>query len=297
MSVSDMQIDEDIVENIGRGSFTGQYISNAITISEKMFKDKNCVRFVAVPAHIMASGVRGLILELVKKKKIDVIIGAGGCIVHDLMKGWGWKHEIGSFNEDDKLLHKKNINRIGNILLDNKHYENFEDKIQVMLKKIAPKKIGGNELIKEIAKMAPEDTVLHQCLKNNVLFTSPTLLDSAFGLQLFFYRQDHSDFVIDQIKDMQELAAIVFGAKKTGAFMLGGGVTKHHTMAANLLRNGLNYAVDITAVPEWDGSISGARISEGISWGKINEGADCITIPGDATLIFPIIINAVKHVL
>lgn len=213
MTVSDMGIDESIVENISRGSFSGEYVKKAIEISKSMFRDE-CARFLAVPAHVMASGVHGIILGLVKRKKIDVIIVAGGGIVHDLMKGWGWRHEIGSFEEDDVALHKKRINRIGNILVKNEYYEMFEDKIQSMLKEISPKRIGGCGLLREIGKRAPENTILYQCLKNKVFITSPTILDSALGLQLYFYRQDHSDFVLDQLKDMQELAPIVFGAKK-----------------------------------------------------------------------------------
>src|SRR5438067_6653658 len=78
----------------------------------------------------------------------------------------------------------------------------------------------------------------------------------------------------------------------TQALMIGGGVSKHHTSWWNQFRGGLDYAVYITTAPEWDGSLSGARVREGISWGKVQENAKQVTIEGDATAILPILIAA-----
>jgi deoxyhypusine synthase len=44
---------------------------------------------------------------------------------------------------------------------------------------------------------------------------------------------------------------------------------------------------------EYDGSLSGARLREGISWGKLKEEAREVTIDGDATVILPLMIGAV----
>ena len=74
--------------------------------------------------------------------------------------------------------------------------------------------------------------------------------------------------------------------------MIGGGVSKHHTIWWNQFRGGLDYAVYVTTAPEWDGSLSGARVREGISWGKVQEDASQVTIEGDATAILPIMIAA-----
>ncbi|MEM1592585.1 MAG: deoxyhypusine synthase family protein, partial [Candidatus Bathyarchaeia archaeon] len=43
---------------------------------------------------------------------------------------------------------------------------------------------------------------------------------------------------------------------------------------------------------EYDGSLSGARPREAISWGKINEKAKTITIEADATVVLPLMIAA-----
>ncbi|MCK4299024.1 MAG: deoxyhypusine synthase family protein, partial [Planctomycetes bacterium] len=44
---------------------------------------------------------------------------------------------------------------------------------------------------------------------------------------------------------------------------------------------------------EHDGSLSGARVREAVSWGKVKETADQLTVEGDATITLPLIAAAV----
>ncbi len=85
----------------------------------------------------------------------------------------------------------------------------------------------------------------------------------------------------------------MFLAEKTGALMIGGGISKHHTIWWNQFRDGLDYAVYVTTAVEYDGSLSGARVREAVSWGKVREDADYVTIDGDATVLLPLMIAAV----
>ena len=48
----------------------------------------------------------------------------------------------------------------------------------------------------------------------------------------------------------------------------------------------------ITTALEHDGSLSGARVREGISWGKVKETARQVTIEGDATALLPMMVAA-----
>ena len=76
------------------------------------------------------------------------------------------------------------------------------------------------------------------------------------------------------------------------ALIVGGGISKHHTIWWNQFKDGLDYVVYITTADEWDGSLSGARPREAVSWGKINEKAKRIMIEGDATVIMPIMTSS-----
>ena len=75
--------------------------------------------------------------------------------------------------------------------------------------------------------------------------------------------------------------------------MVGGGISKHHTIWWNQFRDGLDYAVYITTAVEHDGSLSGARLREAVSWGKVKKNADYVTVEGVATVLLPVIMSAV----
>ena len=59
----------------------------------------------------------------------------------------------------------------------------------------------------------------------------------------------------------------------------------------NQFKDGLDYTIYITTAVEYDGSLSGAKTREAISWGKIKEESDYITIEGDATVIMPLLVT------
>ncbi|MDW8001037.1 MAG: deoxyhypusine synthase family protein, partial [Candidatus Nitrosocaldus sp.] len=127
------------------------------------------------------------------------------------------------------------------------------------------------QLCSEIGKrVCNETSILYWAAKNNIPVYVPGITDGAVGYQLWLFSQEHRDFKINPLKDSKELNDIVFTAKKTGALIVGGGISKHHTLWWNQFREGLNYAVYVSTAVEWDGSLSGAKPREAVSWGKIN---------------------------
>jgi len=107
------------------------------------------------------------------------------------------------------------------------------------------------------------------------------------------FSQD-KDFKIDVLKDEQLLNDRVWEAEKTGAFIVGGGISKHHTIWWNQFRGGLDYVVYLTTAIELDGSLSGATPREAVSWGKIKEKAEKVLVWGEATSILPLMISALS---
>ena len=78
-------------------------------------------------------------------------------------------------------------------------------------------------------------------------------------------------------------------AARSPLSILGGGVVKHHVCNANLMRNGADFAVYVNTGQEFDGSDSGARPDEAISWGKIKTTARPVKVYAEATIVFPLI--------
>lgn len=291
-----MTIKQFIVELKKCGGFMALNLARGVDIVRKMFLDENCTVFLSFTANLVATGLRSIFADLVKRNLVNVIVTTGGSIDHDVIKAYGGKYYVGDFEANDVKLHRENINRLGNIYVPNENYELLEKILQEMLSEIYEERkiISIRELIYEIGKrMKPdENSFVYQAAKNNVPIFSPGFQDSALGLQVFMFNQEH-ELVVDATRDMKELADIVYNSKRTGAIILGGGISKHYTIASNLLRGGLDYAVQITTAQPYDGSLSGARLTEAISWGKVREEGAISTIQGDATIIFPLLIAAV----
>jgi deoxyhypusine synthase len=151
-----------------------------------------------------------------------------------------------------------------------------------------------SEIAREMGlSISDQRSFLHWAARNGIPVFCPGITDSAIGLQLYFYRQDHKDFMVDVSGDMK-LADIVISAEKTGGIILGGGIAKHHAIGVNILREGLDYAVYVTTASPWDGSLSGATASEAKSWSKIKEKGNTATVYGDATVMLPLIMAGVK---
>ncbi|HID72615.1 TPA: deoxyhypusine synthase [Candidatus Micrarchaeota archaeon] len=272
--------------------FQATNVAKAIGIIKRMKKEKAKV-FLSFTSNMVASGLRGIFTQLCRDKFVDAVITAGGGIDHDLIRAYA-DYEMGAFNMDDAELHKKGINRLGNILIPNDRYELLEEKILPVFDKLHEREriTSPSAIAEEIGKQTDnENSFLHWCSKNSIPVFCPGITDSAIGLQTYFYKQKKKDFGIDVTKDMNRLASMVLDSEKTGGIVLGGGISKHHTIGVNLLRGGLDYAVYVTTASPWDGSLSGARTQEAVSWGKVGENARHITVDCDATIAVPLIMR------
>lgn len=290
-----MSIDDLVLQMEKAWGFTAGKLALGVRILEKMVMEKRCVTFLSFTGNLVATGTRGVFKELVKRKLVDVIVTTCGTLDHDIARCWK-NYYKGSFLMSDIKLHGKEINRLGNVLVPNESYGIvIEEKMQKLLQdlwKERVKEITARQLCHEIGKRICNDSsILYWAAKNNIPIYVPGVTDGAVGYQLWLFSQDHN-FKVNLLKDSGELNDIVYDAKKTGALIVGGGISKHHTLWWNQFRKGLNYAVYISTAVEWDGSLSGARPREAVSWGKINEKAGRIMIEGDASVILPIMVSA-----
>ncbi|MCX6664490.1 MAG: deoxyhypusine synthase [Euryarchaeota archaeon] len=281
------------------GGFSAKKVAEGVDILETMIKEKNCTKFLSFPACLISTGTRGIIKELLKRKLFDVVITTTGTLDHDLARIWK-PYLHGSFLADDKELHKKGVYRLGNIFIPKESYGTIlEEKMQPILNELyqIKQKWSTKDLIWEFGKRLQhekngKDSILYWAWKNQIPIYVPGITDGAFGSQMWMYYQEHRNFTVDLFKDEQDLSDMMFEAKKTGALIIGGGISKHHTIWWNQFAGGLDYAVYITTAVEYDGSLSGAQTREAISWGKITEKAENVTIEGDATVLLPLMISA-----
>ncbi len=278
--VKDIHSLADFLKNIEYIGFQATKIGVAKKILKKMEKSYNILAFTA---NLLATGIRGVIIDIIKTGKFKMIITTGGSIDHDIIRAFD-DYYIGNFEMSDKLLHRKGYNRLGNVIIKNSSYELLED----ITKKVIPE---GKYTPSQIAKMYGEylyknnkESFLAEAYKRNIPVFCPGIVDAAIGLNFYFM-----NISIDPIPDLKNMINIINQQDKTGALIIGGGISKHHTIGANILRGGLDYSIYISTATEYDGSLSGAKTNEAISWGKINEKARHINIYGEASIVLPLL--------
>ena len=300
------------------GGFVAAKLATAVDIIKQMKEAKartGCTVFFSFPADIMATGCRGVIRDLIRSGLVDVVMTTCGTLDHDLARCLA-DYYCGSFDMDDAALRKEGVNRLGNVLVPDASYgialEQFMQPVLTQLYEARKadstddNKGGiqlwtGVELIRQFGLLLPEqvgqaraeESLLYWASQNDIPVFVPGLSDGAFGSQLWQFYQSHKDFTLDILAEEHRLSDIVFEARATGALMVGGGISKHHTIWWNQFRGGLDYVVQLTTAPEWDGSLSGARVREAVSWGKVRPEAHHITVEGDATILLPLLAAAV----
>ena len=119
------------------GGFTAKKLAIASDIFKDMQRDSKCVKFLSFPADVISTGLRGVIVDLVKNKLVDVIITTCGTLDHDLAKVWK-DYYAGTEMSDDAKLRQEGINRLYNIFIPNDSYGYIlEDKLIPILKEAA----------------------------------------------------------------------------------------------------------------------------------------------------------------
>ena len=282
------------------GGFESRNLSYGVEILRSMQGEKRCTKFLSFVGAVVSTGVRGIVKDMIKDDMFDCIITTCGALDHDIARSYR-QYYAGDFRMNDSVLLKKKIHRLGNVLVPEASYGSLiEKKVKSCLEELYDSQkeraeFSAYEIINHIGSTLNETSFLHWAHKRKIPVIVPGIVDGAVGSQIWLFQQRHKDFKIDILKDESKLSDLVYDATTTGAFMIGGGISKHHTLWWNQFRGGLDYAVYITTATEWDGSLSGALVSEAISWGKVTEKARQTTIHGEATTLLPFIYAALKE--
>ncbi|KAH0792186.1 deoxyhypusine synthase [Histomonas meleagridis] len=258
-------------------------------------KPRECKIFMGMTSNIISCGLREIVKFIVKHKMVDVIVCSAGGIEEDLIKCLAPTH-LGQFELDGANLRSRGLNRTGNLIVPNSNYCKFEDWIMPIFDKMLEEQKQGtkwtpSKMIHRLGlEINNEESVWYWAAKNDIHVYSPALTDGSIGDMLYFHSFEHPGLILDIVADIRAMNDEAVWAKKTGTIILGGGVIKHHIMNANLYRNGADFSVYINTSSEYDGSDSGARPDEAVSWGKIATTAKPVKVYAEVTLVLPIIV-------
>ncbi len=295
LNISSKTTIKDLIDSLSNiGGFVAQEIYNAKEILKEMFNDKNCIKFIGFTADIVSTGVRGILREIIKRKMFDIVITTAGTIDHDIARTFS-NYYKGTFDVDDVYLAERGIQRLGSIFIPKENYgiviERFMKKLLEEIYEKGFRNISTYELCWEIGKRLNENSILYWAYKNKIPVIIPGISDGCIGTQIFIFKERYKDFDVNIWKDEKYLSDIVFKNKSLGALIIGGGISKHHIIWWAQFSEGLKYAVYVTTAIEYDGSLSGARTKEAISWNKIRKDAKHVTVWCEATVALPLILG------
>lgn len=275
-----------------------------------------------------------LICDMIDNDMVDCIVSTGALMSHGFVESLGMTHYKSPPDMPDEKLRSMKINRVYDTLEPEENFDVMTKIVWRVLNRIdASKPTCSYMICQEMGKYLNEITkgrgILKSAYQKNVPIFIPAFSDSEMGLDFaLFNRQRKIDekpmLYFDEFLDLEHYAALIFRAKKTGIFTIGGGVPRNWAQQVapyldyvrfkfvdkedpskyivtdlnNPYIKPFHYAVRICPEPVHWGGLSGCTYSESVSWGKIlpkSRGGRYAEVLCDATIAWPIIIKAVME--
>lgn len=270
-------------------------VYGAYLIIKSMIEDDKCCKFITFPESIAYEYVTlRALLSLLKKKHIDAIMTTGPSIDIDLLRAF----DICSISETPRLLGASSdtYNSLASKLnpIFEKFFEGAEDEDD-------KKNFGitSTQLLNFIGKFTDSDNSFVSCsYKSNIPIFVPDISIGAFFFTLSNYIEAHKNewrkhYLFDVLADETKLSDLMFGSEAMGGIILVGGIAKHHLQWWSSYRGGLDYGVQITETTEFNGSLSGARMKESVTWGQLKASGKWVSLYGDPIVLFPMLIYSI----
>ena len=281
---------EALVEGMSHCGFGARRLAGAVDLYEQMLAG-GYTKFFTLSGAMVPSGMRNIISLLIRSGHIDVLVTSGANLVHDIIESFG-AHCLGTPESDDAALRAEGLSRIYDLYLRDEDFIKFEELMQSILPD-EPERISGAELMKIIGSQISDGrSILRSAYDRDIPVFCPALPDSMIGLQAWLHSQTKKLYV-DAFADIKQIVDICYQAPRTGIVIVGGGVPKNFALQSMLVTpNSFQLAVQLTTDTPEAGGLSGATLSEAVSWGKISADARSMTVYGDATITFPLMVAA-----
>jgi len=299
-----MTVNELIQEMNASGVMGAGKLARAVSIYEAMIRDRECKKFFGLAGAMVPGGMKNVVIDLMEKHWIDVLVTTGANLTHDLIEALGFHHFQGTHCVDDRILHKKGIDRMYDSYMKGDVYEKLEEFCLKAFKEM-PRKMTIREFLWELGKRTPAShtrSILHTAYKEKIPIFCPAISDSGIGLMVWnekIAKKGEAGIEVDAFDDLKEIMNLSWGEKgkqKLGSVIIGGGTPKNFIVQSfQFSPNKASYAIQITMDRPEHGGSSGAEPREAISWGKLHEKANYVNVICDATIALPIICAALKE--
>ncbi len=265
-------------------------------------------------------GISSLV-PLIEAGFIDWIVSTGANLYHDTHFALGMDLHQSRPGLDDLKLREHQVIRIYDIVFD---YDNLlgtdrffrtlcrGEAFQITMGTaefhyLVGKYLAAREDQGEPGASAPGGCGKHRSLlaaayRHAVPIFTSSPGDSSIGMNLAALQLEGSKLQIDPLRDVNQSAAIVYDAKRSGrsaALIVGGGSPKNFLLQTEpqiqevlgLKESGHDYFLQITDARPDTGGLSGATPQEAMTWGKVDpeQLPDTVTCYLDSTVALPLL--------
>ncbi|MFQ5754055.1 MAG: deoxyhypusine synthase [bacterium] len=303
----------DLVDNTFLAYNAARMREGCQLFTEKMLAEDVTVG-MSLSGALTAAGLgMSCIIPLIEHGFVDWIVSTGANLYHDSHFALGLSLHQGTFKANDVVLKEQGVVRIYDVFFD---YDVLLS-TDAFYRKVmdAPafhKSMSTAEFHYHIGKYLYEREK-KLGLKNKSLLTAAYLAgvpvytsspgDSSMGMNVAAKVLHGHPFQFDVSVDVNETAALVLNAKRTGGksavLILGGGSPKNFVLQTEpqiqeilgIDEKGHDYYLQFTDARVDTGGLSGATPSEAVSWGKVDPQRlpDAVTCYCDATIALPVL--------
>lgn len=295
-------------------AYNGGRLGDACRLfSRKMLEADTLVGMTLAGALTPAGLGRSCIAPLVKAGFVDWMISTGANLYHDAHFGLGLSLHRGSPHLDDRILRKHEVIRIYDVLFEYSVLLNTDAFFRELLRSAPFQQpmstaafhhlVGGALAAREDALGVKDTCLLSTLYRCGVPVYTSSPGDSSIGMNVAAVSLEGGRFAFDVSKDVNETAALVWNAKRSGGasavLICGGGSPKNFALQTEpqiqevlgLPEKGHDYFLQLTDARPDTGGLSGATPSEAVSWGKIDPDKlpDSVVAYVDSTIGLPIL--------
>ena len=325
---------DELTKAMSLTAFGGRELGEAVDVAEAMMRDKNCFKVLTLSGAMTMAQMSLLICDMIDNDMVDAIVSTGALMSHGFVESLGMAHFKSPAHMSDEELRQKKLNRVYDTL---EPEENFDVMTRIVWKVFSSIDASkptcsykiGHDIGKFLSETAKGRGIFKSAYKRNVPVFIPAFSDSEIGLDFALFNrhrkiENKKPLYFDEFLDLEHYADLIFKAKKTGIFTIGGGVPRNWAQQVapyldyvrfkfadkedpskyvvtdlnNPYIKPFHYAIRICPEPVNWGGLSGCTYSESISWGKIlpkSRGGKYAEVLCDATIAWPIIIKAVME--
>ncbi len=278
----------------------------------KMLDDDVTIGLSLTGALTPAGLARSAIIPLIEAGFVDWIVSTGANLYHDTHFGIGCTLHQGNHQWNDTVLREEQVIRIYDIVFDydvllstDKFFREIlsQPEFNKSMSTAEMHYLCGKYLDERENKLGlKSSTLLAAAYRSAVPVYTSSPGDSSIGMNVAALALNDKGPKIDVSADVNETAAIVLDAKrsggKSGVFILGGGSPKNFLLQTEpqiqevlgIDEAGHDYFIQVTDARPDTGGLSGATPSEAVSWGKVDPKAlpDTVVCYLDSTIGLPV---------